>query len=340
VGRGRVALVALVLAVPIAQAHEPAAPAELRRGTEQTFLTYPEWFLVHSPAEYAAFIGSNPPSEFPYLGHLGQFWRGYAKVAGAARQGGYPTNPGYHVMILVIGASTTVEYGLKAAYERLVGRFTERLGPVSTEEDQLAARTAREYVEFIRVRPWYEFDFARRLRALWADTPYWGRGPLRKWERRYALTTEYLAKAAYGYVIERMTHASYAAEPTVTAVVLDRPPPPEVSLPELKVLDPAVLQGVLATVPRYAAFTDYARALARAGVEFREIAGNDTEILVSFIVPTAGGAGVDERVLFTEPILTLRGRTRVVVVVPVAHLSRFLRALDRPGAEVEHVYDY
>ena len=31
-------------------------PEEHRRGPEQTFLTLPEWFLVHSPAEYAAFI--------------------------------------------------------------------------------------------------------------------------------------------------------------------------------------------------------------------------------------------------------------------------------------------
>ena len=31
-----------------------ATPVEDRRPPDQTFLTYPEWFLVFSPAEYAA----------------------------------------------------------------------------------------------------------------------------------------------------------------------------------------------------------------------------------------------------------------------------------------------
>ena len=29
----------------------------------------------------------------------------------------------------------------------------------TTEEDRLGARVAQDYVDFIRVRPWYEFDF-------------------------------------------------------------------------------------------------------------------------------------------------------------------------------------
>ena len=48
-------------------------PPEHVRGVEQTFLTYPEWFLVFSPAEYAAFVRHAPPSQFPFLGHIGQF---------------------------------------------------------------------------------------------------------------------------------------------------------------------------------------------------------------------------------------------------------------------------
>jgi hypothetical protein len=111
------------------------------------------------------------------------------------------------------------------------------------------------------------------------------------------------------------------------------------SLRDLVVLDPASREGVLATVPRYAAFAEYARVLAREGVEFREIAGNETEILVSVLAP-AEGFGLDQPVLFTEPILTRPGRQRVVMVVPVHQLSRILRALDRPEVEVEHVYDY
>ena len=52
------------------RADEPVTPPEHRRGAEQTLLTFPEWFLVYSPAEYAAFVKTSPPSEFPFLGHI------------------------------------------------------------------------------------------------------------------------------------------------------------------------------------------------------------------------------------------------------------------------------
>ena len=61
-----------------------AAPAD-RRGEEQTFLTFPEWFLVFSPAEYAAFVRGHTPDEFCFWGHIGQFWRGYGKVIDQTR---------------------------------------------------------------------------------------------------------------------------------------------------------------------------------------------------------------------------------------------------------------
>ena len=69
------------------------APAEHRRGAEQTFLTYPEWFLVHSPAEYAAYVRDHTPTLFPFFGHIRQFWQGYGAVYSATRKD-YPFNFG------------------------------------------------------------------------------------------------------------------------------------------------------------------------------------------------------------------------------------------------------
>jgi len=54
----RALLTAVLLLAAVAATAQPVAPPEHRRGEEQTFLTYPEWFLVHSPAEYAAFVKS------------------------------------------------------------------------------------------------------------------------------------------------------------------------------------------------------------------------------------------------------------------------------------------
>ncbi len=54
---------------------------EDRRTPDQTFLTFPEWYLVHSPAEYARYLSrSAAPSCFPLFAHIGQFWQGYAAV--------------------------------------------------------------------------------------------------------------------------------------------------------------------------------------------------------------------------------------------------------------------
>ena len=80
----RLVLAALTLAALSALAQEatltqgglPATtPPEHVRGVEQTFLTYPEWFLVFSPAEYATSVRTTPPDRFPFFGHVGSSGR-------------------------------------------------------------------------------------------------------------------------------------------------------------------------------------------------------------------------------------------------------------------------
>jgi len=321
----------------------PIAPPEHCRGAEQTFLTYPEWFLVHSPAEFAAFTRDNDPSDFPFLGHIGQFWSGYRAVSRETKRGGYPFNGGYHLMIVVIGGSTTVEYGLRSVYETLVGRLGElSRGRAFTEEDHYAARVAQEYVDFIRVEPWYEFDFMARLAGLWRETSFAGPDLLRKWERKYILTTEYLAKGLYGWLIKKATKATYDTPLETTALVVDRQPRDLGSgLPRLTALKSLEGGAVLVTVPRYEAFRVYAQALARQGLTFQEIAGNRTVILVTLLVPEGWyDRNEHHRTLFTQPILTQPGRKRLALIIPVAELAQALRDFDQTQAQVEHIYDY
>jgi hypothetical protein len=200
-------------------------PPEYRRAPDNTFLTFPEWYLVYSPREYANFIVNGLPSQFPYVGHVGQFWQGYRAIYQATKDGG-PFNLDYHIMIWVIGVSTTAEYGLKWLYETVVGRVAEASrGGELTAEDRLAADVAREYVDFLDIEPWYKFDFIEPLKRLWTTTGWWGDHPLRKCERKYFLTSEYLAKAAYGWVIKRSSESSFGVESPVTTVMLDRAPP-------------------------------------------------------------------------------------------------------------------
>lgn len=345
--RRTAAALALTVASGIAAGQEsspsatgPDAPEAMRRNEEQTYLTFPEWYLVWSPAEYAAFVKTRPPSEFPFFGHLRQFWSSYRRVYAATRD--KPLNTEYHVMIVVIGVSTTVEYAMRSAYENLFGRLSELAAPYgSTPEDRLASRVAQDYVDFIRDRPWYEFDFVAPLRELWG-LPASGPGMIRKWERRYALTTEYAVKAGYAWVLGRGTAATYGVEETTTAVHVDRLPEGiEARLPRLEVLRRYPDGSALVTAPRYDDFKDHAAALASEGVTFREIAGNRGPILLSAVVPADWSSPVPGSLLvFDQPLLTQPGRKRVVMTVPVARLAEALRVLAEGGYGVEHVYDY
>jgi hypothetical protein len=332
----------MMLTALAAYAAPIVTPPEHRRGEDQTFLTFPEWYLVHSPAELAQFLNAQrAPSEFPWGGHIGQFWQGYRAVTHETRE--HPFNGGYHVMVSVIGGSTTVEYGLRAAYESTVGRLAEAASDgTPTAEDQLGARVAQSYVDFIRIDPWYLFDFITPLRALWSDTPALGRNLLRKWERRFALSTEYIVKAGYAWLIKLGTQSVYEAAKPVTAVVLDRTPAAmPANLPELKRLDGGGGDAVLMTVPRYRAFMTYAQALAAQDIAFQEIAGNRGVIVASVIERSQSAVpAAPLRSLFVQPILTQRGWERRVIALPVAELSAQLRRWRAADVQVEHLYDY
>jgi hypothetical protein len=339
--RGLAALL-LVAAIGVAGAAvEVLTPAQYRRSEDQTFLTFPEWYLVHSPAEFAHYLSlQRAPSEFPWCGHVGQFWQGYLAVTRETKDD--PFNGGYHLMVSVIGGSTTVEYGLRSAYESTIGRLAEAGsdgGP--TAEDRLAARVAQAYVEFIRSEPWYRFDFVAPLRELWTATPAAGPNLLRKWERRYALTTEYAIKAGYARLIKLATQSVYEDARPVTAVVLDRAPAPlPPALTELRRIDGGD-DGVLVTVPRYHAFVAYAQALAGQGRGFREIAGNRGPIAASLIErSTAAQPAAPSHTIFVQPILTQPGWERRVIAVPVAELAPQLQHWRASGVQVEHIYDY
>jgi len=314
-------------------------PPEHRRGEEQRFLTFPEWFLVFSPREYAEHVAEAPPSAFPLLRHVAQFWEGYAAVHAATRDR-YPVNAEYHAMVMVIGVSTTVEYGLKRAYETLVGRLAEEVDGRDSDEDRIANRVAAEYAAFLDGRAWFEFDFITPLREVWG-APMIGRDPLRKWERRYALTTEYGVKALYGALMLRATRSSFETPKLVTLAVVDRlPSGVEREVPELELLERFSDGAALVSLPRYQRFTGAALALARRDVGFQEVAGNRGPILVSAIVRPGWGVPPGMVELLRQPILTGAKRDRVLVELQVPQLSEGLVQLSREALSLEHVFDY
>jgi len=315
----------------------PQVPVKDVRPPDQTFLTFPEWFLVFSPAEQAAYFKTHTSTTFPYLKHTDQLWKGYDVVYDQIK-GNYPFNTGYHVMIMVIAGSTTIEYGIKAWYETVFGRVTDT--DELTSEDQFNAQYMQSYVDFIEDTPWYEYNFSNQLKTLWADDSIFGTHFLRKLERRYYLTTELLVKGAYGWLIKQATQASYDAALLNTTVVIDSVPKNKMLLKEVRNVRNLPGSLTMMDLPRYADFNTSVCKLARNGVKFTEIAGNKGAIMLTVLAGKPLQNSNNCKVLFTQPIVTQPGISRVALVTTVGNLSPVVVKLLNSNIAIEHIYDY
>ncbi|MEO7212819.1 hypothetical protein [Mucilaginibacter sp.] len=315
----------------------PATPQKDVRPTDQTFLTYPEWFLVFSPKEQADYFEQHTSTSFPYTNHIDQLWNGYGVVYDQIK-GNYKFNTGYHIMIMVIGVSTTVEYGIKSFYETTIGRVTDNTH--MTEEDKFNARYMRSYVNFIEATPWYDYNFNAQLSDLWSTTDFFGPHFLRKMERKYYLTTELLVKSGYGWLIKQGTKSAYDEALLNTAVITDGFPAKMTEYPEVKDLIQLSSDSVMMNLPRYADFNPAVCKLALLGVNFKEIAGNNGAIMLTVLSTKPMAPAKDLKVIFTQPIVTKPGLNRIAIVTTVKNLSPVLRELLGKKATIEHVYDY
>lgn len=324
----------------LATDQHPLTPQAAIRPPDQTFLTYPEWFLVFSPAEQADYFKTRTSTTFPYLKHIDQMWGGNGVMYDQIK-GNFPFNTGYHVMIWVIAGSTTVEYGIKSFYETIIGRITDTSpNEEITVEDKFNADYEHSYVKFIETLPWYEYDFNHQLKSLWSNSSLSGPHLLRKLERRYYLTTELLVKSGYGWLIGLGTKSAYETASLQTAVVVDRLPSGLDTtgfVHNVKVLPNGM---VLANLPRYAEFNTAVSKLAKDGVVFNEIAGNKGAIMLTVLTYKALNVTGNYKVLFTQPVFTTPGLSRVALVTTVGNLSTTVKTLLDDKVTIEHVYDY
>jgi hypothetical protein len=332
---------------PSARKSVVAGIKDYARPEDDAYLSLPEWYIVWSYQEKADSQKFNRPSAFPYFGAVRQYWSNYCCISRLTRRK-YGFNAGEQVMLVVIGNSFSGEYILKGLYEKTIGRLSEWTAGdyPSTEEDNYAYRVARDYADFVHIRPFYEFQFARRVKGLWSANHLWGAHLLRKWERRVFLTADYTIEAFYCWVIEKGTHLSYGYEPDQTYVWLEKVDDATLQqIPQAKVVKSAGPRAAIVVAPRYQPFTSVALALAQHGGHFVEIAGNSS-ITISVLAPQswggeirAAGGPVAQR-LFSLPLLTRPGWQRVVLRCDVLALDRALNALASDGVMVEHVYDY
>lgn len=297
----------------------PKTPKVDVRPADQTFLTYPEWFLVFGPEEQAEYFTHTTSTTFPFMSQTAQIWQSY-KIVNNQIKNNFPTNTGYHFMIWVIGTSASVEYSIKGWYETTIGRITDT-GKPTTDEDKFNAEYTKDYVDFIKDRPWYEFDFKSRLKDLWGSTSFFGSNFLRKIERKYILTSELLVKYAYGKLIGIGTKQIYDTALPTTAVILDN--------------------DSLTYLPRYDKFANAAVAKVKSGRSFKEIAGNNSAILLTVLVPSSKTVHFENtQMIFVQPIASNPGFKRIALAVPVPLLSNVLLQLTNNKINIEHVFDY
>lgn len=311
-----------------------------RRPEGATYLTFPEWYLVFNPQEYAQSLALHPPSRFPYFKSLGQFWGGYAEVYGIT-QHNYPFNGGAHLMVMVIGTSTTVEYTIKGVYENTVGRFSEFTAQGKrTAEDDYAAQVAKDYGDFVPTQPWFDFPFGHKLAGLWSQTRFFGPHFPRKFERKLFLSLEYGVKSLYAGVIRLASYTVYGVADTEVYATVRNIPESAFGNPNVKKVRLLADGACIITVPHYQGFTDTVPVLAALGVQFEEIAGND-EILLTIVTPSDWSYDLSAgQPLFSMDVLAGAGLKRVAIQAPVKSLGAMLREIEAGHLKVEHLYDY
>lgn len=301
------------------QNKNPLTPKNDCRPADQTFLTFPEWYLVFSPEEQANYFKQHTASTFPFMSHTAQIWESY-KIVNDQIKDNFPTNTGYHFMIWVISSSASVEYSIKAWYETIIGRFTDTY-EVITDEDIFNVKFTQDYVDFIKDRPWYEFDFKSRLKSLWTYTSFFGDNSFRKIDRKYILTSELAVKYFYGKLIALGTKTVYDAALPTTGVILEN--------------------DSLQFLPRYDKFANAVTSLAKNGHSFKEIAGNNSAILLTALVTTGNKDNFENaQTVFVQPFASDPTTKRIALAVPVESLSKLLLQLDNDKIKIEHVFDY
>ncbi|HKH92637.1 MAG TPA: hypothetical protein VKA54_12580, partial [Gemmatimonadaceae bacterium] len=176
--------------------------------------------------------------------------------------------------------------------------------------------------------------------------PLGGPGILRKWERRFALSAEYLVKAAYASLIGAGTAAGYSPDELTRYVVavgwsepLDASIGGNAHFAKVRDLDRGY---ALLSVPRYDPFRDALLALSDHAecVRIAEISGSEV-VTVAGTAPTAWRTPPRTSVVVAYRMPDDPSRTRMLLRVQARDLLEVLRSLRSGKAfQVEHIYDY
>ena len=304
------------------------------RAEANSYLTYPEWHIVYAYEGLANVMTTGDEHAFGYTRSVVGFWSSFCALNREAdRHGG--ADAATRQTIHVIGASFTLEMGMKALYEETLGRvFALIRGDEKSPQDLYALAMAEDYGRFLHQTPWYRYDFDGSVETLWNEPVT----SLRSWERRLALGGEWKAKAAYADVIAEAVAATGQAQLSIRSLISDVPASALQAIPDVTVIEDRGEKGVLIETPRYRAFTVILQQIAALNGTVREIAGND-DIMVSALAPSAPSQLGHATIIADINRDGFTGR-RLLLQTKVRDLSLLFAELKAAGFELEHVYDY
>jgi hypothetical protein len=310
-----------------------------RRNEVNSYLTYPEWSIVHAYEDLAGVMRRGSESDYDYFGAIGRYWSSLCSITEMSSRRGTIKGE-FKGLLYVIGLSFAGEMGIKGLYEKTIGRMTAWVrGDTRTAEDEFALTLADDYAAFLRQTPWYQYPFGGKLFQFWRETPMSGDNVIRKIERRIALTLEWGAKSLYAKVLG----AGAAASPAplrIKSVVKDLAASDVVADRRITIVQALDGGGAIVETDRYRTFTEIMQGLAARGRNFSEIAGNQN-ILITVLAPDGkttlpGGTSL----LFEVPVGARPGWRRLALDVKVPGLTAAIREIERTGLVLEHVYDY
>lgn len=329
-GCGRGAVAVAPEATPLVQ------DSDYRRAEGDSYLTYPEWYIVHAYADLAAVTRHSSESAYDYGQPIGTFWRSLCQVTATARTVG-PVTLDQRVTDYIIGLSFTLEMAVQGAYERTIGAVTAwTRGPAKTPEDAFNQRFLDDYAAFLRQTPWYRYPFKAELLRFWRETPWSFDAPARSLERRVALSTEYGIKGLYAVAIGSLAGFS-PADLSIETVVTG---PDAASVSGVALVRELGDGKRLVRTPRYEAYSDILRAWAKTDTAVVEIAGN-ARILLTVLAPIGTEIETAHATpIFRIPIQSKPGWERVGLDTQTPAIISVIRDVEARGVVFEHAYDY
>ena len=310
-----------------------------RRAEGDSYLTYPEWYIVHAYTDLAGVTRQSSESAFDYSASIAGFWHSLCRSTRAASRVG-PVTADQKTTNYIIGLSFTAELVIIGAWEHTIGAVTAWLrGPRRTAEDEFALAFADDYAAFLQQTPWYRYPFGPQLLRFWRETPL-GQGNLaRSLERRLALSLEYGGNAIYAVAIGALAGFS-PADLRIRSVVTPLSADDLAAEPRIVKIRDLPGGAMLIETPRYQEYTEILRKLGARGKNVLEIAGN-RRILATVLARTdAALATPGATELFAIPIQSRAGWRRLGLDVEVEKLTALIGQVERQGGEFEHAYDY